>query len=151
MSLGARSTTPNAPLVDREGFMHPAWRKLWLQIWEASGAEIMANTFRLIAPQALQNSAVQLFVSSRAKTQVTKVLLANTDGANAHTVTVYYVPQGQAPQASNQVLSALSLAAGETKEATAIEDHVLNQGDSIYAFADTANVVTIAVTGVQLA
>lgn len=103
----------------------------------------------LILPQQLAGAVTILYQSSNVKTRIDKLSFTNTDSL-AHAVTVYLVPLGGAPVASNTITIAHSVAAGETWNSPDAVGQILAVGGSIQAFADTGAVVTISGAGTQI-
>ncbi len=78
------------------------------------------------------------------KAELREIRLCNTDTL-PRTVTLHMVPAGGVAGGSNKALSALPLAAGETKTLPFVT--VMLPGDSIQASADAGSLVTIQVSG----
>lgn len=70
-----------------------------------------------------------------------KVTVCNTDVASRQ-VTVYRVQNGASPAASNALVDALAVAAGQTL-ALQLSGQTLVNGEGLYAKADAANVVNL--------
>lgn len=108
----------------------------------------MANTVKqLVAPTALTATTTTTLytVPGATSTIVKEVTLCNTDTV-ARTVTLFF---GNGSAAANTILSALSIAAGETKIITL--SSVLIATDTIKGGASSAAVVSIIVSGVEVA
>lgn len=102
---------------------------------------------QLVAPTALTATLTTTLygaVAASTKVIVKEVLLCNTD-TSARTVTLYV---GTATGAANTVLSALSLAAGETKFISL--STVLVTGDYIKGGASAGSVVSCTISGVKV-
>jgi hypothetical protein len=82
---------------------------------------------------------------------IKKLTLTNADAAAGHNVTIYLVPAGGAAGASNLLIDARTVGPLATLDIEEAVNHVLNGGDFIAAFADTASEVSIRCSGVQIA
>ena len=80
------------------------------------------------------------------KAVIRRMTLCNTT-AGAVSCTVYLIPSGGAAAAANTIVSARSVAIGETWNATEAEGHVLEAGGFIQALG---NGVTLMVSGEEL-
>lgn len=80
------------------------------------------------------------------RTIIDKFTATNTD-SSSQTVTVYVVPSAGSPGASNIIISALSIAAGECKDISALQNHILNSGDFIACLASVSSKVVIRSSG----
>ncbi len=91
-------------------------------------------------------SAVALYtVLAGIRAIVKEIILCNTHTA-AIAVTMYYKKTG-GTEAKGTFLSAVSLAAGETKLLSL--SSVLNAGDTITGFAGTTDKVTVSISGIE--
>lgn len=105
------------------------------------------NTIKqLVAPTALSATLTTTLYTVPASTKaiIKEIALCNTDSA-ARTVTMYV---GTGSAVANTLLSAVSLAAGETKLITL--STVLNTGEFIKGGASSASVVACTVSGVEV-
>ena len=106
------------------------------------------NTIKqLVPPTALSaTTTTSLYgpVSALTKAIIKEILLCNTDTV-ARTVTMQI---GTGTAVANRILSAVSLAPGDTKFITL--STVLNAGDSITGGASSAAVVSCTVSGVEV-
>lgn len=101
----------------------------------------------------LQTTAAAIFTvpPGTAQVRIDKATFTNCDASNAHTITVYLVPAGQAVGASNTVIASQSIAESACYVSAELPGHVLASGDSLQALADTANEVTAIVSGTSVA
>ena len=102
---------------------------------------------QIVAPVALSATLTTTLLSAVAastKYIVKEILLCNTDTV-ARTVTIYI---GSTTGVANTILSAVSLAAGETKFITL--STVLITGDTIKGGASSAGVVSCTISGVKV-
>lgn len=112
----------------------------------------MSYTAALLIPGTLLPNAVasQGGPVAPAKWLVKRAVIVNTDSA-IHQVTIYRVPSGGSSGIANEVLAAYSLSTAGNQGASYVvaelSEAVLNAGDTIQAFADTANKVSIACYG----
>lgn len=110
----------------------------------------MLTAKKLFNPALLTASAATYYTSpANTRTLVKKLTFTNTDTV-ARTVTVYVIPSGGSASATNTLISARALAAGETYECFEAEGHVLSTGDFIQALASTTSVVSIQGSGVEM-
>lgn len=83
-------------------------------------------------------------VSTRAI--IDKFTATNTD-SGAVTITVYLVPNGISQADSNQIIKALSVAAGATTDIDELKNHILEAGDTINVIVSVADKMTIRASG----
>lgn len=105
------------------------------------------NTIKqLVAPVALSATTTTTLYTAPASTKaiIKEVLLCNTD-TSSRTVTMQV---GTGTAVANRILSAVSLAPGETKFITL--STVLNTGETITGGASSASVVSCVVSGVEV-
>lgn len=101
----------------------------------------------LIAPKQAEITAVaQYTVPVSVSTIIDKMSATNTTGAAA-ALTVFLVTGGSAGSTSNTVISAKSIAAGDTYLCPEVTGHVLRVGDSITTLAGTGSAITIRASG----
>jgi len=107
----------------------------------------LSTVKQLVAPTALSATPTTTLYTVPASTKaiVKEVLLCNTDTVS-RTVTLYF---GSGTGAANTVLSALTVNPGETKFITL--SSVLIAADKISGGASSASVVSIVVSGVEVA
>ena len=89
---------------------------------------------RLAASAQLTASNVTYYTAVNVRTTLDKVTLCNTSAA-AVVVTMDAVDNGFSPGVVQRLISARSIAPGETYTCPEIAGHVLNAGDSIQNFA----------------
>lgn len=140
---------PNTPIVDARGQLTPTGKKQWTEVWQAIEDGYVSNVTRLISAQYLPDSSSSALYTARPKpVRVEKLVVVNSD-SSAHTVKIWYVPQGATLGNSNLVYQG-SVPATSTVELTEAEGQVLNLTDAIYGMADAADVVSIMASGIQL-
>lgn len=100
------------------------------------------------ALQAAAGDTVQYTTPGVTKTIVDKFTGTNTTAAAA-TLTVY-ITTGAAGAASTTIVSAKSIAPGETYTFPEIVGHVLAAGDVIRTASGTANAITIRASGREI-
>lgn len=103
---------------------------------------------RLIAGSQLTTSAATYYTATAVKARIDALVLTNTS-AGAVTATVYLVPSGGSAGASNCILSARSLAAGESYVVPGALGQWLDSGGTIQALASSATSITIVASGVE--
>ena len=79
---------------------------------------------------------------------IKKAVFTNTDVA-ARTITVHRVASGGSATAANMIISAFSLSAGQTYEATSLGNMVMGPGVTLQALASTTSVVNLFVSGLS--
>ena len=104
----------------------------------------MTTTPKVLAADAQLPAVVGVAYTSPASgrgTWIDKFTLCNTT-AGAVTATVYVVPAAGSPGASNTVLSAVSIAAGETYLCPEITGRFMAAGSSVQWLASAATSIT---------
>jgi hypothetical protein len=96
--------------------------------------------------QAANAETTQYTTPAATRTILDKFTGTNTT-AGAVTLTVKLVQNGGAASASNTIVSAKSLAAGECYTFPEIVGHVLNPGDFLSTLASAATSITIRASG----
>lgn len=89
-------------------------------------------------------------VPSSTRTIIDKFTATNTD-SSARTLTVHIVPLADSQGAQHTVVKAKSIAADETFDFTSIQNQILNAGDKFYVTASVGSVVTIRLSGREVA
>lgn len=103
----------------------------------------MSYTLVPLTPAQLTASAATYYtVGANKKARVLNLTVCNTTGA-AHTYTIHRVPSGGTASATNMVISARPIAAGETQLVRELISKVLAAGDTIQALADSATAVSL--------
>lgn len=100
----------------------------------------------IIQSQQLTNANVTYYTATNVRTIIDKFTLVNTT-AGAVTATVDAVDSGGTAGASERLISARSIAAGETYTCPEVVGHILNPGDSIQALASANTSITIRASG----
>ncbi len=91
-------------------------------------------------------SAAHYTVATGLQAAVTSIILCNTDSSPV-TVTIYIMKSG-GTEAKGTILSAYSMAVGETKTLP-LGGEVMDVGDAIKGFASVADKVTIRASGYE--
>jgi hypothetical protein len=107
----------------------------------------------ILDPFLLPNAApgtAQYTCPAKQKTLIKKATITNTSTTIAYVATVHTVTAAGTVSALNMILNARAIAPKETYEATELENHLLNAGDMIFAFADTAAVLSMRVSGIVI-
>lgn len=92
------------------------------------------------------SAAAYVTASGSATLIIKKAVFTNTDSA-ARTITVHRVPSAGSATSGNMIISALSLSAGQTYDATELGNMVLTPGATLQALASTGSVVNLFVSG----
>lgn len=99
----------------------------------------------IIAKQAEATDTLQ-YTAVNCKAIVDKFSVTNTT-ASAATITVNIVPAGGSSAAGNTIVSAKSVAAGETYLCPEMVGQIIDTNAMIYTTAGTASALTIAASG----
>ncbi len=110
---------------------------------------VLLTTPRAVATALLTDTAATLYTSTGKSTpigaicrsKIQNIVFCNTD-SSARTITVYLITSGGTAGASNTILSAKSLAAGETYIFDCGDGIAMANGDFIQGKASVTNVVT---------
>ena len=100
----------------------------------------------IIASQQLTDANATYYTATNVRTIIDRMTLCNTT-AGAVTVTLDLVDSGGAAGATERVLSARSIAAGETYTCPEVAGHYLDPGDTIQGLASAAASITIRASG----
>lgn len=85
---------------------------------------------------------------TNSKVVIRHVTFTNTD-TGSRTVTAHLVPAGGSVSASTMVMDAQSIAASATYVSPELSGIVMNAGDTLQMFADTAAKVSVNASGIQ--
>lgn len=103
----------------------------------------------LFAAKQAENAQTTQYTAVAKTTIIDKHTVTNTTGGGvAYTVNI--VPSGSVASASNQVLPAKTIAAGETYHCPEVVGQVLNPGDFISTLAGAAASLTILANGREI-
>ena len=89
-------------------------------------------------------AAAAIVSASNGNRRVVQASVCNPTGG-AQTLTVYFVPSGDAAAADTTVYSALSIAANSTVVLSAIINDGLASGDEVHALASAATSLTVKI------
>lgn len=104
---------------------------------------------QLIAPQMLTSSAATYYTATRVTARVDSFTVTNTD-SSAHNLTVHIVPSGGSAAASNRIISAKAIHAGETYTCPEMIGKVIPTGSFIQALDDAGSVMSINAGGIEI-
>lgn len=111
----------------------------------------MARTAkRLIAGSQLTTSAATYYTAPALTTTIIRKLSFTNTSGGAVTVTVYLITSGGSASASNTIVSARSLAAGETWSCADAEGQVLEPAGFIQALASAGTSITVIGSGIEI-
>lgn len=96
----------------------------------------------------LTTSATTIYTATNVRSQIHAAVFTNTTGG-AITITVYLVPTGQSAAAANTVISARSLAAGETYKAIELVGQWLSASDTVQALASANTSISVMIGGIE--
>jgi len=100
----------------------------------------------IIPSQQLTAVNATYYTATNIRTIIDKMTLTNTT-AGAVTVTIDLVDSGGTAGATERMISARSIAAGETYTCPEVVGHILNSGDSIQGLASAGTSITIRASG----
>lgn len=103
---------------------------------------------RLVDGSQLTAAAAVYYTSTAVKTRIDACALTNST-VGAVTATMHLVPSGGTATASNMILSAKSLAAGETLIVPGAIGQWLEAGGTIQALASAISSIDLVASGVQ--
>lgn len=110
----------------------------------------MANiTPAYLGGGTLTTSAVAYATATGTATLIIKKAVFTNIDTVARTITVYLVPSGGSAGAGNTFISALSLSAGQTFDATSLGNMVLTPGATLQALASAGSVVNCFISGLS--
>ena len=105
---------------------------------------------RMVTGSQLTAAAATYYtVGTSARAQIQAMTLTNTTGG-AVTATVYLVPSGGTAAASNTILSAKSIAAGESYKCIEAIGQWLEAGGTIQALAGSATSISLVASGIEV-
>lgn len=102
-----------------------------------------------ILPAQIAASATTYYTATNLRARIDKATVCNTT-AGAVTFTVYKITLAGSASATNTVISAKSVAAGETYTCPELVGHWLNAGDFIQALASAATSLSFAMSGLEV-
>jgi hypothetical protein len=105
---------------------------------------------RLIAGSQLTASAATYYTATNVKARIDALALTNTSGSSA-TATVHLVPSGGAADDTNCIVSAKSLAPGETFVPPGAIGQWIESGGTLQALASAGTAITLVASGVEYA
>lgn len=103
---------------------------------------------RLVPGSQIANVATTYYTATGVKARIDSCALTNTT-AGAITATVHLVPSGGSAAASNCILSAKSINAGDTYIVPGAIGQWLEDGGTIQALAGSAASITLVASGVE--
>jgi hypothetical protein len=111
----------------------------------------MTQTVKNIIPRKLAENVatIQYLTPSLGKCRIDKFTVTNSTGA-AQTLSVNLVPVSGSASSSNIVLSARSIAAGETYACPEVVGQLLESLGFISTLASSATALTISATGTEI-
>lgn len=113
----------------------------------------MSYTYSSIIDPVLLTGSSALLYTTPANTRcvITKCNLRNTDATTVYKATLYIVPSGSSADATNMAMDAQSI--DPKKVYSALDEmvgRILEPGDLIYGFADTASKISVAAGGLLI-
>lgn len=104
---------------------------------------------KIVAAQQVPNANTTIYTAVNCKAVIDKFTLTNTTGASV-TATVFLVASGGGATAANTIISAKSIAAGETYTCPELIGQVLESGGFIVAIAGAAASLTVSAAGREI-
>ena len=89
------------------------------------------------------------YISTSVRSIIDKCTVCNTTGSVA-TLTLDIVVAAGSAGVTQRIISARSIAAGETYNCSEMVGHILNPGDSIQGLSGTASALTIRISGREI-
>lgn len=108
----------------------------------------MITLAKLIAGSQLTGSVATYYTATNKKATIKNATAVNTT-AGAITLTVYIVASGGSATTSNIVISAKSIASGETYNCPELVGKVVASGGTIQALASSAASISFQVDGIE--
>lgn len=109
----------------------------------------MISLAKLVAGSQLTGSVATYYTATNKTATIKNATAVNTT-AGAVTITVYIVASGGSATSSNIVISAKSIAAGETYNCPELIGKVVALGGTIQALASSATSITFMVDGLEV-
>ena len=97
----------------------------------------------------IANSATTYYTATNLRARIDKCTVCNTT-AGAINLTIYKVPSGGSASATNTLISARSIAAGETYTCPEVVGHWLEAGGFISALASAATSLSLEMSGIEV-
>lgn len=94
---------------------------------------------QLVEPQAISSTLASYYASPSNKQTILSKLTFTNHGADAESIDVHIVPNGDSPVLSNKLISAKIIDANEAWSAYQLEGQLLNPGDAIHCKTNTAS------------
>jgi len=109
----------------------------------------MITVRKLVAAQQLTNVSATYYTATNVRTVIDKCTVTNTS-AGAIALTLDIVDSGGSAGVTERIISAKSIAAGETYRCPEMVGQVLESGDSIQGLASDVLCLTIRVSGREI-
>lgn len=104
----------------------------------------------IIPPQQVSTAVAPLYIVPENRTTVvTRISFTNTTTTDRF-VNMWFVPDGDGPTVSNQILDEVFVVAGETFSPSDVEGHNLPAGTSIQVAAEVSAAITIRGSGSEV-
>lgn len=142
------------PMTDQNGLVSQAWRNWFQQLYiRVGGAQTapIANInslpiIQLISAPAPAVNTILYTAPVGQKAVVNSFQVSNSDIV-AHNVSVWFVPLSQTANASNIVVNAVSIPAGQSVVFSALQYQVIAGGGTIQVLGVPSNVLVVQATG----
>lgn len=146
-SASIQMVAPRVPLSDDRGMVNRDWYRFFAALQaDSNSAREMATLRKRLSSTVLEaTTGTQYTAPSGVRAQILAAVLCNSTAA-AVTVSLWLVPPGGAADATNIVLSAQSLAAGESRPCPELVDQVLEAGGTLQARGAG---VSLVVSGIE--
>lgn len=110
----------------------------------------MGTIFKTLVPSKyLEDAETTQYTAVRCTAAIDKFTATNVSGANV-TMSVWLVPVGGSPSASNLIVNARQIAPGATYTMPELVGHPLSDGESIATVTNAASSITIRVGGREI-
>lgn len=105
---------------------------------------------RLVSGSQLTTGAATYYTAATSTKGVIKSAVLTNTSANTVTATMHLVPSAGTADATNQIISAKAIAAGESYTCPEAVNQVLEAGGTIQALASSGAAITLVVSGAEI-
>lgn len=104
----------------------------------------------LVETKYAENALTLQYTATNCKADIYTFKATNVHASANVVFSVHLVPSGQAASATNRTLDERQIAPGETYLCPEIAGELLANGDMIYTNCDTANAISMRVSGAEI-
>lgn len=145
-----------SPVTDQSGFMTQVWQKYFQALYQRTGGAValpniaIGNNSTPVINNPVNPSNTTLYVSPTGVTTVLDTFVVTNTDSVAHPISVYIVPPGSMPSASNQIITNLSMPPKQDTTISTLVSQVVGSGQSIIAITDALSCLKVAASGRQV-